>query len=394
MSQMRPDRRPCKAALLALLAALPLLVPPVSGGLAAQRTIQPAYAAASSWASRQAAAREVMAAHVADAGLPGATVAVVVDGELVWTEGFGFADLENRLAARADTRFRIASISKALTAAGVGLLVQEGRLDLDAPIQRYVPGFPRKPEGAITTRLAAGHLAGIRHYRGQEFASAVHYPSVTASLEIFRDDPLEHAPGSAYLYSTYGWTLVSAAVEGASGEAFVPFMRRRVLEPLGLAETVVEYVDSIIPGRARFYQRDDNGRIVNAPFVDNSNKWAGGGYLSTARDMARYGASYMAGTILDPATVELLWTPQTETSTGEPTGYGIGWRSSLEDGRRTVSHTGGAMGGSTVLLLLPDDGVSVSILTNLQGAGHVATARRIAHIFAQGREDPPGAPTP
>ena len=88
-----------------------------------------------------------MAAHVADEGLPGATVAVVVDGELVWTEGFGFADLENRLAARADTRFRIASISKALTAAGVGLLVQEGRLDLDAPIQRYVPGFPRKPEG-------------------------------------------------------------------------------------------------------------------------------------------------------------------------------------------------------------------------------------------------------
>jgi CubicO group peptidase (beta-lactamase class C family) len=325
-----------------------------------------------------------------EAGIPGASVAVVVDGELVWTEGFGFADLENRVATRPDTRFRIASISKALTAAGVGILVQEGRLDLDAPVQHYVPAFPRKPGGEVTTRLAAGHLAGIRHYREDEFASAVHYPSVTASLEIFRDDALLHPPGARYRYSTYGWTLVSAAVEGAAGESFVPFMRRRVLDPLRLRETVVEHVDSIIPGRARFYRRGEDGRILNAPFVDNSNKWAGGGYLSTARDMARYGASYFDNTLLEPGTVELLWTPQREAATGESTNYGIGWRSAELGGYRMVWHTGGAMGGTTILLLLPDQGVSVSILTNLEDAGQLETARRIARIFAAGR-DAPGA---
>lgn len=379
---------------ITLLLALLLLPGAGVAPLGAQAAVETATAPASPWGAAQSEAREVVVARMEEAGIPGASVAVVVDGELVWTEGFGFADLENRVATRPDTRFRIASISKALTAAGVGILVQEGRLDLDAPVQHYVPTFPRKPGGEVTTRLAAGHLAGIRHYREDEFASAVHYPSVTASLEIFRDDALLHPPGARYRYSTYGWTLVSAAVEGAAGESFVPFMRRRVLDPLRLRETVVEHVDSIIPGRARFYRRGEDGRILNAPFVDNSNKWAGGGYLSTARDMARYGASYFDNTLLEPGTVELLWTPQREAATGESTNYGIGWRSAELGGHRMVWHTGGAMGGTTILLLLPDQGVSVSILTNLEDAGQLETARRIARIFAAGTPDTVGSQRP
>jgi CubicO group peptidase (beta-lactamase class C family) len=144
---------------------------------------------------------------------------------------------------------------------------------------------------------------------------------------------------------------------------------------------VAEYVDSIIPGRARFYIRGPEDRVLNAPIVDNSNKWAGGGYLSTARDMVAYGGSYMDGTLLDPATVDLLWTPQ-RTTAGESTGYGIGWNSAEVDGVRNVWHTGGAMGGSTILLLLPDEGVAVAILTNLQSVRHVETARAIARAFA------------
>ncbi len=377
-----PGRRfdaPGPASLPALL--LVLLLGGAPAAATAQVGVQPATAPSpGEWTGPVEESRQLLWARMAEIGIPGLSVAVSVHGRTVWAEGFGMSDLENRVPVRPDTRFRIASISKSLTAAAVGLLVQEGRLDLDAPVQNYVPSFPLK-SGEVTTRLSAGHLAGIRHYRGDEFASAEHYDDVVDALEIFQDDPLIHPPGSEYSYSTYGWNLVSAVVQGASGRPFLRYMRVRVLDPLGMDETVAEYVDSIIPGRARFYVRSPEDRVLNAPFVDNSNKWAGGGYLSTARDMVVYGSSYMDGTLLDPATVDLLWTPQ-RTTAGESTGYGIGWSSADVDGVRNVWHTGGAMGGSTILLLLPDEGVAVAILTNLQSVRHVETARSIARAFA------------
>jgi CubicO group peptidase (beta-lactamase class C family) len=310
---------------------------------------------------------------------------VAVDGRVVWAEGFGQADVENRVAVTPTSRFRIASISKAVTAAAVAKLVEDGRLDLDAPVQRYVPSFPEKPQGTITTRLLAGHLAGVRHYRGLEFQSAEHYDDVVDALGIFEDDPLLSPPGERYAYSTYGWNLISAVVQGASGETFLRFVRTEVLDPLGLRETVAEWGDSIILGRVRQYRRSADGRLVNAPYVDNSNKWAGGGYLSTAAGLARYGSAYLQpGFFLKPQTVHLMWTSQ-KTTSGVETGYGIGWFTRTRDGRREVWHTGGAVGGSTMLLILPDEGVVVSILTNLENGGPAGAARDIAGLFAEAR---------
>jgi len=202
---------------------------------------------------------------------------------------------------------------------------------------------------------------------------------VVDALAVFQDSPLLFEPGREYSYSTYGWNLVSAVMQGAAGRPFIHFMRDRVLEPLDLDETIAEFTDSIIPGRARFYQNDD-GRIINAPYVDNSNKWAGGGYLSTARDMARYGASYLTHEILDPSTVELLWTPVVPSD--EDSQYGLGWRRATVDGVDTAWHTGGAMGGTTVLIVQPERGIAVAILTNVQGAGQTGTAHAIADLFA------------
>jgi serine beta-lactamase-like protein LACTB len=358
-----------------------LLLGTPAPGLLAQAGVQPAVAPSPGiYTSAVEESRTLVWDRMAEIGIPGLSVAVAVDGEVVWAEGFGMADLENSVAVRPDTRFRIASISKALTAAAVGVLVQEGRLDLDAPVQNYVPSFPLK-RWPVTTRHLGGHVAGVRHYLGEEFASAVYYDDVVEALAIFEADTLLFEPGTDYSYSTYGWNLVSAVVQGASGRPFLRYMRDEVLDPLDLDETVAEYVDSIIPGRARFYLRGENRRIVNAPFVDNSNKWAGGGYLSTARDMARYGSSYLDHRILDPATVEILWTPQT-TRAGESTGYGIGWSQAEVDGVRHVWHTGGAMGGSTILTLRPDDGVVVAILTNLDSVRHVELSRAIGTLFA------------
>ena len=256
--------------------------------------------------------------------VPGAQIAVIKDGELVWSEGFGLADIEQQVPVTPITRFRIASISKPVTAVGLGLLIQEGKVDLDQPIQRYVPYFPAK-RWPITVRQVAGHLAGIRHYRGDEFGSMKSYPTVREGISIFADDSLLFEPGTSFEYSSYGWNLISAVIEGASGEPFLGFMQRRVFGPMGMTRTIPEYPDSIIPWRAHPYVHADSlSPAQNAPYVDNSYKWAGGGFLSTSEDLARLGRNLLAGRLLKPETIELLWKPQS-LKNGETTDYGIGW---------------------------------------------------------------------
>ncbi|MGW8265724.1 MAG: serine hydrolase domain-containing protein [Longimicrobiales bacterium] len=350
--------------------------------LFAQELPPPALAPApGAWAGAVDQARELILDRMEEQTIPGLSVAVGVSGEIVWAEGFGWADLENRVSVWPATKFRIASISKSLTAGAVGRLLEEGKLDLDAPVQEYVPSFPCK-EWPVTTRLLGGHLGGIRHYRDREFESMVHYENVVDGLAIFAEDPLIHEPGTAYAYSTYGWNLISAVVQGAAGEPFLDYMRKVVFEPNGMSETVAEHVDSLIYHRSRAYLRNPDGRLVNAPYVDNSNKWSGGGFLSTASDLVRYGLAFLGGDFLDPQTIEVLWTSQ-HTRDGERTGYGIGWRESHEDGRRVIYHTGGAVGGTTVLVIYPEEGVVVAILTNIQGASQTGNAREIASLFME-----------
>jgi CubicO group peptidase (beta-lactamase class C family) len=308
--------------------------------------------------------RDLITTFCQEQNVPGVSVAVAVEGEIVWSEGFGYADLENRVPVWPSTKFRIGSISKPLTAAAVAQLYEQGRLDLDAPVQRYVPSYPENGY-IITTRQLAGHLAGIRHYRGAEFLSTKHYNSVLEGLTIFQNDSLLFPPGTKYSYSSYGWNLISAVVEGASGQDFLSYMRDNVFQPLGMRNTVADHVDSLIWHRTRFYTHDGNGRILNAPFVDNSYKWAGGGFLSTSEDLVRFGSAHLGGEFLKPETVELLFTSQ-RTNSGEETGYGIGWQVREDkQGRRFVGHSGGSVGGTSILLLRPDTKIVVAVLANI-----------------------------
>jgi CubicO group peptidase (beta-lactamase class C family) len=337
--------------------------------------------AAGVYADAISEARQIILDRMEEVGIPGFSVAVGIDGDIVWAEGFGYADLENRVPVWPETKFRIASISKAVTAGAIGHLVEAGLLDLDAPVQRYVPSFPEKSH-TITTRLLGGHLAGIRHYRGQEMLGLKHYDDVIDGLEIFRDDDLISVPGEEYHYSSYGWNLISAVIQGASGTPYLEYMNEVVFGPLRLRNTVAEHLDSLIYHRARFYERNrDDGVLMNAPHTDNSYKWAGGGFLSTASDLVRYGSAYLGGEYLRPETIHEFWTSQRTTS-GEVTNYGIGWRTEVVEGERWVGHTGGATGGSTILLMLPDKGTAVAILTNVSSVRHVETAFQLADLFA------------
>lgn len=323
--------------------------------------------AARSYEAAVEAGRARLRTLMEEEAIPGLSVAIIVDGRIAWSEAMGYADLESRTPATTLTRFRIGSVSKPVTAAAVGRLVEDGRLDLDVPVQRYVPEFPAR-RWPITTRQVAGHVAGIRHYRGDEFLLNRRFADVDESLTIFQDDSLLFEPGTSYSYSSYGWNLVSAVVEGASGRPFLAYVGDVVFEPLGLRSMVAEHTDSIIFHRASFYERGEDGRVLNAPYVDNSYKWAGGGFISNTEDVARFGWAHIDGRLLAPETVDLLFEPM-RTSDGESTGYGIGWRTGEDDaGRLWRGHTGGSVGGRAVLHLYPEERVVVAVLANLGSA--------------------------
>ncbi len=329
-------------------------------------------------------ARERVREWVAKDNLAGASVAVGIDGQIVWAEGFGWSDLEQHVPVTPLTRFRVGSVSKPLTSVAAGLLYERGKLDLDAPVQKYVPSFPKK-RWPISTRQVMAHIAGIRHYRGDEFLSSKHYDNVLDGLKIFEHDSLLFRPGTEYNYSTYGWNLVSAVVESAAGEPFLDFMRREVFAPFGLRHTVPEFMASIIPDRVRYYEHDKEGRLVNAPYVDNSYKWAGGGFLSTPSDLVHFGFGMLDGKVLKRKTIDLLWTPLTLES-GKSTGYGLGWSVDTVDGRRVIGHSGGSMGGTTQFLIFPDQRMVVAVTTNLSDASVGPIAREVAKLFATGSD--------
>lgn len=296
------------------------------------------------------------------AGVPGVSITVARDGRILWSEGLGWADLEQRVVVTPLTRFRVGSVSKSLTSAALGMLVEQGKLDLDQPVQRYVPSFPVK-RWPVTTRQLAGHIAGIRHYRGDEFALNRPFPTVAEGLTIFADDTLLFEPGTRYSYSSYGYNLLSAVIEGASGTPFLEYMRGHVFQPAGLRQTVPDFVDSLVPFRARWYSGDQDS-VVNATFVDNSYKWAGGGFLSTTEDLVRFAFAMLDDKLVSRETRELLWT-SLKLKNGEETGYGLGWSVSTDrSGRRRVMHSGGSMGGTAYLVIYPDQRLVVALLAN------------------------------
>src|SRR5258706_11163586 len=328
---------------------------------------RPAAPVARRWAEAAARAHAIACEKLAP-NIPGFAIAVAVDGRIVWSEAFGYADLEAQRAATPATQFRIGSVSKPLTATAIAQLFEIGTLDLDAPVQRYVPTFPEK--GApITTRLVGGHLAGIRHYQDDEFLLNRHFATVTEGLSIFENDSLVAPPGTRYSYSTYGFTLLSAVVEGASGEEFLAYMSRHVFKPLRMTATAAAKRDSLFPTRTQFYttrSRWLGGGLAVAPVVDNSYKWGGGGFLSTAEDLVRFGSALLGPGFLKSATLQVLFTPQ-RTSSGEVTPYGIGWFVAKDSlGHHYVYHGGGAGGGPTGFGVGRDSPVVFALVANLR----------------------------
>lgn len=300
----------------------------------------------------------------ATAGDPAPAIGLAMRaGDETRTWAWGLADVADGRAATVETRFRLASVSKSFTGAVAALLAEEGALDLDAPVQRWLPDFPRHAEGEITPRLLAGHLSGIPHYGADDRFEAGSYHAVRDGLRVFAHRPLAQAPGEKYLYSSYGFNLLGATVEAASGVEFRELLRARLFAPLGMEGVAAEEFGAD-PGEAASLYRTLLGATVEVPRDDVSYKWPGGGFLARPLDLARYARAYdVDGPALTPRARGLMTTSQ-RTLAGEETGYSMGLNVGELLGRRSLAHGGSQTGARSFLLIFPDDRVAVAICAN------------------------------
>lgn len=337
------------------------------------------------------AARQIMARAIASKAAPALSVAVAGEQGLYWAEAAGQADLERAFAATSAHLFPLGSVSKLLTATVAAKLATRGVIDLDAPIARWMPDLPEQHR-QTTLRQLLTHRGGIRHYDKAETdmgsaGGAVYmrfYASEQDALKLFIGDPLVAAPGAEVRYSSYGYTLASAAMATAAQAPFLDLVAREVAAPFGLSSLKPNDPWVITPGRAGRYMNDMDVKLLcaslaesakpqltdgwaNLPFDNPAYCWAGAGFLMTPSDAARFGAAMMgsAETAVTRAERELLLTPVTAATKGAPP-LGLGWRIDADKkGRRRWHHAGATPGGCYLLAVYPDQRLSVALAGNV-----------------------------
>jgi serine beta-lactamase-like protein LACTB len=309
---------------------------------------------------------------------PALSIAIALDGQPAWSSGFGFADPARGVRATSSTRYRLASVTKSITATAVMMLAEKGALDVDAPVQRYCTAYPTK-RWPISARLLLAHLAGVRHHTWREsiWPNTRHYESVTASLDKFRNDDLQSQPGTKYRYSSPGYTILGCAIEGAGRTTYASYVRENILVTAGMVNTIPDDPRTPSPNGTAYFSKGllykltgKFARLTTARPIDVSDRLPAGGWLSTADDMMRFAIALQYGRLVSDSTRALMWTRQ-HTSDGTPLqAYGLGWLVAEADSVRPkrVWNDGGQPGTRTFLYVRPTQGIIIALMTNMEGA--------------------------
>ena len=299
-------------------------------------------------------------------------------GDTIWARGFGLADVENQVPATPQSSYRLASITKPMTASAILQLSEQGKIDLDAEIQTYVPYFPRKPH-PVTVRQLLGHLGGITHYKNRDVELHIkEHKSTREAIALFQDYELVAEPGSRYSYSTYGYNLLGAAIESVSGQTYGDYMRDHMWGPLGMLDTRMDDPVAIISHRVRGYRLIDNV-LANSEFVDVSSRFAGGGTRTTVLDLLKFARGYQEGKVVSLASVALMTSPGV-TQDGRATYYGLGWDLYPMNGHYMTSHSGGQNETRTLLFSIPGCRCALAAATNFESANIYVYVQRLAQV--------------
>ncbi|RKY83587.1 hypothetical protein DRQ09_09840, partial [candidate division KSB1 bacterium] len=309
--------------------------------------------------------------------IPGISIGFMKD-DFIWAKGFGYADLENKVPATEKSSYRLASNTKSMTAAAILQLVEKSKIDLDAEVQKYVPYFPKK-RWPVTVRQLLGHLGGITHYKQPWELHIKEHKDTRDAIAIFENYELVAEPGTKYNYSSYGYNLLGAVIEGASKQSYGDYMRENIWKPLGMNDTYMDDPGKIIPNRVKGYRLID-GKLKNSEFIDISSRFAAGGTRSTVVDLLKYIKGYRDKKILSSKSIDLMYTSMV-TKDGRFTNYGMGWRLSPIDGRFVVSHSGSQAETRTYLIRFPSQNFAIAIAYNFEGASRDNYAKRLYQLL-------------
>jgi CubicO group peptidase (beta-lactamase class C family) len=292
---------------------------------------------------------------------PGATVVISREGEVRFSGAFGMADLEMGVPMNEDHILRLASVSKQYTAAAILKLAEEGRLSLDDPLERFLPEFPI---GQATVHQLLNHTSGIRSYTdipgyfdGERIRRVVN----TAELiDVFVDETPDFEPGEKWRYNNSGYVLLGAIIEEITGQDWDSYIADALLKPAGIERTGYYPDELVLPGRARGYHKDGGSR--NAPWISMSQPHAAGALSATALDVDRWQRALHGGEILSPEMLARM--TEVEEVAGD---YGYGLVMGTLRNRPVIQHGGGIQGFVTFALWLPQERVSVVVLSNYVG---------------------------
>ncbi len=309
--------------------------------------------------------------------IPGIAVGIM-KGDFIWAKGFGFSDVENRIPMKESSSFRLASVTKPMTALAILQLSEKGKISLEDEVQKYVPYFPRKNYPVII-RYLLGHLGGITHYRSYDELHIKVPKNTKEAIEIFAGYDLVAEPGTFYNYSSYGYNLLGAVIEGASKMSYGKYMEENIWKPLGMENTCMDSPEEVIPNRVKGY-RILEGKLKNSEFVDMSSRFAGGGTRSTVIDLLKFIKGLKENKIISKEFRDKMFTSMT-TKRGELTNYGYGWFVRPLNGHYIVYHTGSQQETRTFLAYLPKKDIAVSFACNLEGVNPFLYGFRIMQFL-------------
>jgi CubicO group peptidase (beta-lactamase class C family) len=311
------------------------------------------------------------------AKLPGLSIAIRKKNEIIFAEGFGYSDMERKIPVTTNTQFRAASTSKVITVTGLAKMMQDGVIDIDAEVQKYVPYYPLK-EYPITLKQLAGNISGMPHYLDSDKLEDRFYSNTKDALTVFSHHKLLHKPQTKYSYSSAGFVLLSAAMEGASGVNFLDYLQDKVFNTLGMKSTepdIGKY--RLMPNLTKYYEKQSDNYVAIKNPRDVSSIWAAGGFVTTPTDLVNLTKAYSNG-YLNSTIVKTIFESQTLLS-GEKTNVGIGWRigSDMEE-RNIIEHAGVTEGTRSVVSYFPDEDIAISVITNTEW---VSSIEETAHML-------------
>lgn len=298
--------------------------------------------------------------------VPSIAAGLSQNGKILWMGSSGYINLENNVPANTNSVYRIASISKSITAVAIMQLVEKGKIKLDTDIRSYISYFPKK-RWIVTVRHLLNHTSGIRTYKGpDEVHSKTNFPTIKSSVLYFAYDSLQHEPGTKYLYSTLTYNVLAAIIEAVSGQSFGEYLKQNIFNVAGMSNSHLDYYNVLIPNRADGYQRNVYRRIENAPLADLTIKFPGGGILSSVEDLLKFAIALQSEKLIKQTSLDSMLIP-TKLKNGETRNYGLGFTLGTDElGRKYFGHQGGGTGFTSNLVIYPVEKVASVYLINIR----------------------------